>query len=533
MSHHIHQYVVCAMAVLFCLCAFPKVGFSAEDVQTSETIENLPPIKGIVFNDANQNGVLDEGEKGISDVPVSDQTKIVMTDKDGRYELPGAKHVTINVNLPAQWMAKPNPITGVPAFYKDFHTEDKGMFKSTGPIPKSVDFALIERFDADSKNFKAIIMGDSQLPERHFDAYAGDIVDEIIGIDADFVSILGDISSENLKSMDKIAALTYHAKKPLFGVIGNHDRDYKATEFSQSSASFKRVFGPDYYSFNRGDVHFLVLNTVLFNGKGSSYGWGCEKTQLDWIRQDLSMVPNDKLIVMMMHVPLIHKRGKGACKGLNEIFKVVEDRTLPTLALAGHWHTSGNYVLDESDGWKGKAPFYLCILPHACGSWWSGPTDYRNLPLSDQTDGVPNGWTLWEFNGTQYKCDFKPSTHSDTFQARIYTPDMRTIQYGYNGLAKDAILVNAFFTYETAKLEMSIDDGEWKTMEKENMQDPFALSSFNGPYASTSAWVPVATCQHMWKGNTGKLETGYHDVKIRIPQVDGRVIEQGKVFYQY
>ena len=49
---------------------------------------NTGPIVGTVFNDANMNGVQDEGESGIEGVMVSDGLNVVMTNSNGAYELP-------------------------------------------------------------------------------------------------------------------------------------------------------------------------------------------------------------------------------------------------------------------------------------------------------------------------------------------------------------------------------------------------------------------------------------------------------------
>ncbi len=524
----LNKHLIALLSILT-LCVS---GFAQNSEATTTETENLPPIKGIVFDDLNGNGKLDAGEKGIEGVPVSDQNIIVKTNADGAYELPGSKHVTVYVNTPAQWMAPPDKVTGVPKFFINYHAEDQGTFKKTDPLPASVDFALTKRPDADSKKFKAIIMGDSQLPDSKFAAYNEDIVNEIVGVKADFVAILGDICSENINSFAKIAEVTYKAEKPVYGIIGNHDRNYDAKTFPQASANFKQVFGPDYYSFDIGDVHFVVLDSVYFNGKGGSYGAGFNKPQLKWLAQDISMVDKDKMVVLMMHIPLVNSRKSGGCSNRDEVFKLLEDRTVPTIALSGHWHSNCNYILGKEDGWNGKAPFYQCILPHACGCWWNGPPDERNVPLSDQTDGTPNGWTIWEFDGTSFKTSFMPSNKSATFQSRIYTPDMRTIQQGINGIAKDSILVNAFYTYENAKVEMRIDDGEWKPMEKIAMQDPYILSYYNTPYSPVGKWVSVVKSSHIWKGNTGKIEKGWHAVYVRFPKIDGDIIEQGRVFYQ-
>src|SRR5574344_937226 len=74
-------------------------------------------ITGTVFDDANKNGVQDAGEKGISGIIDSDQTVIVKTDKDGKYELPDADNVTIYVTTPAEYMVALDSKKAVPKLY--------------------------------------------------------------------------------------------------------------------------------------------------------------------------------------------------------------------------------------------------------------------------------------------------------------------------------------------------------------------------------------------------------------------------------
>ena len=43
--------------------------------------------RGTVFVDSNENGLLDSGEIGLSDVRISNGTDIVLSGADGRYEI--------------------------------------------------------------------------------------------------------------------------------------------------------------------------------------------------------------------------------------------------------------------------------------------------------------------------------------------------------------------------------------------------------------------------------------------------------------
>ena len=49
---------------------------------------------------------------------------------------------------------------------------------------------------------------------------------------------------------------------------------------------------------------FVVLDTVDWQGPGKGYKGGIDEMQLEWLANDLSHVPDDRLIVLMMHIPL-------------------------------------------------------------------------------------------------------------------------------------------------------------------------------------------------------------------------------------
>ncbi|NLD61734.1 hypothetical protein GX645_04715 [Candidatus Sumerlaeota bacterium] len=486
-------------------------------------------ITGTVFDDANKNGVQDAGEKGISGIIVSDQTVIVKTDKDGKYELPDADNVTIYVTTPAEYMVALDSKTAVPKFYHNIHMKDRGLFKANGAKKDGNDFALIKRENT-SKKFKVCVHSDPQIPtEREIYFYRMEVLDFMPGQGYDFMVTLGDISGEALTLFPKIAQAQALAGIPNYGVIGNHDRNYDATNMEESSASYKETYGPDYYSFNRGDVHFVALNTVFFNNKKAWYEDGMDKKQLEWLKADLQEVPKDKTVVLMMHIPIApeYPRNSSGFHGKQELFDMLADREASILAIGGHWHTNNSITYSEKDGFKGKHSFSMVIVPTVCGSWWSGPLDYRGIPSSDQSDGTPNGYTVWSFDGTKYQCDYKPAAINDEFQARIYTPEMRI-----EDMASTTVLVNFFMAPSTAKVEMSVDGGDWETMKHVEMVDPYALALFSGPYSTGPSWMGTkGKSLHIWQGTLPeKMKPGLHQVKVKTRLLDGRECIQSRSY---
>ena len=71
---------------------------------------------GRVFTDANQNGLLDSGETGLPNVRVSNGTKVVLTDENGRYELSIGEEAVLFITKPKNY-ATPVNAHMLPQFY--------------------------------------------------------------------------------------------------------------------------------------------------------------------------------------------------------------------------------------------------------------------------------------------------------------------------------------------------------------------------------------------------------------------------------
>jgi 3',5'-cyclic-AMP phosphodiesterase len=49
---------------------------------------------------------------------------------------------------------------------------------------------------------------------------------------------------------------------------------------------YRQYFGPDYYSFTYGGVHFIGLNTI--SPDDSAYYGDVDSVQMEWLKRDLS-----------------------------------------------------------------------------------------------------------------------------------------------------------------------------------------------------------------------------------------------------
>ncbi|MCP5053928.1 MAG: hypothetical protein GY940_42565, partial [bacterium] len=269
--------------------------------------------KGIVFEDTNKNGVFDNGESGIPGVSVSNQFDVVQTDKDGRFSLPVGEATIIFVTRPAGY-DMPKDGNNLPRFY--YIHQPKGSppgleFKGidpTGKLPETLWFPLIKTEVRYS--FDVIVMGDPQTKTiEELSYFRDDVISRIVGTNARFYIALGDILYDDLSFYDKMSNVVGNIGVPVYHVIGNHDLNFRAKDHTTEAETFKRVYGPDYYSFNYGKVHFIVLNTVKYSGwdtkknkKGPYVGYVHDR-QLKWLERDLAFVPRDHLVVLTMHIP--------------------------------------------------------------------------------------------------------------------------------------------------------------------------------------------------------------------------------------
>ena len=364
------------------------------------------PARGVVFHDANENQVFDAGEQPLANVRVSNGREIVKTDDDGRYELPVDADTIVFVVKPRGWRT-PLSEDNLPQFYYLHKPAGSPPSKfagvsPTGPLPESIDFPLVPQEEPDE--FRAILFGDTQpRNQQEVDWIAHDVVEELIGTDASFGVTLGDVVFDDLDVMTPLNRTIALLGIPWYNVLGNHDINLDARSRRHVNETFERVYGPSYYSFDYGPVHFLVLDNIEWQvapdtGKGK-YRGGLGRDQLAFIEKDLAQIPPDQLVVLMMHIPLTDTNDR------HGLYRLIEQRPF-CISISGHTHHHEHVWITHEDGWEGPEPHHHIINVTVCGSWWSGAPDERGIPHSTMADGAPNGYSVISFDGTDYRLDF-------------------------------------------------------------------------------------------------------------------------------
>jgi hypothetical protein len=493
---------------------------------TSRAAANRESATGIVFEDRNGNGQRDAGEPGIVDVVVSNQREVVVTNADGRYELPVTDDTIIFVCKPSGYRLSVNKLQ-LPQFYYIHKPGGSpklhyGGVPATGPLPASIDFPLVKA--AEPRQFRVVVFADPQ-PEttEEVQFVRDDVLNELVGVDAAFGISLGDIVSNHLYLYAGYKDAVSKIGIPFFHIVGNHDLDTDALDDQDSDETFHRHFGPNYYSWNYGDVHFVALDTVEW--QGTRYRGALGDQQLEWLAADLKHVPQDRLIVLTMHIPIWDPGGRD-CHDRQRLLNLLEDRAR-VLALTGHNHQHLHTFFTGDQGWHGAGQFHQLMTAAVCGSWWSGPKDVRGIPVSDNRDGVPNGYVFVDFDGNSYVTELKPASLDRELRMRIYPPDA----YSLDESDRRRLLVNVFDGSERCTVELSLDGAPFVLMAMTPQPDPFAVSFLSGVRRSAKPWGRPIVCQHMWSVELPEEPArGTHVVTIRVTDHFGRVYEQSRIF---
>jgi hypothetical protein len=493
-----------------------------------------PAATGIVFHDANDNRRFDAGERPLPGVRVSNGRQIVATDARGRYELPVDDDTILFVIKPRGWRT-PLSADMLPRFYyihkphgSPAHFKYAGV-APTGPLPESVDFPLYPQDEPDQ--FHALLFGDPQpRNQKEVDWITHDVVEELIGSDASFGVTLGDIAFDNLETFEPLNRAIALIGIPWYNVIGNHDINYDADVRKLANETYERVYGPSWYAFDYGPVHFLVLDDIEWyidsgDGKGK-YRGGFGPEQLEFIRTDLAQVPERQLVVLMMHIPLdeVHDR--------HGLFRLIERRPF-CMSISAHEHFHEHRFLTRANGWQGPEPHHHVVNVTVCGSWWSGAPDERGIPHTLMKDGAPNGYSIISFDGEKYALEFRAAGRSADYQMLIQAPDVvRSSEAG----ATD-IYVNVFNGSEWSTVELRIGEGEWAPLQHTREVDPNyrALYDLETDILSVrpGAWRELpkpGESPHLWKGRLpAEVPVGTHRLQVRTTDMFGKTFEASRV----
>lgn len=247
---------------------------------------------------------------------------------------------------------------------------------------------------------------------------------------------------------------------PMFSAMGNHDND-GATEYSSqtdfdASARYRATMGPTHYSFNLGDVHYVMLDDVVYlNSPGRidsyegikgkrDYEAYITRDQLDWLQKDLALIQDRTApLVITMHVPLLayknnsgaivtkfrDSEGKSADK-VGELTSLLRDFSNVHF-ITGHTHR--NMTIHGSDD-PDALPYISNITEHnitsVCGCWWQ-TMSHGGLSLAP--DSGPAGFEVFPVDGRKVEWYFVSNDDGADRQFRVFDMNMVREYYRNNG----------------------------------------------------------------------------------------------------
>jgi len=576
-------------AMTVSLLSVPVIGNAADTM-----------IQGVVFNDMNLNEIQDINEPGIRGVAVSNGKEVTTTDEQGHYSLPVYDKMTVFVTKPAGYKV---PVTDeyLPKFYyihqpsgsPDTSWDYKGLMP-TGNLPEQINFPLYK--SSIKEKFNVIVVGDTQPYTNLELSYMRDsLVNDISQEDAEFVIVEGDIVGDDLDLYPRFKNLLSAAKKPVYTVAGNHDLNFFAQDDEFSYDTYKREMGPTYYSLDMGRVHFVVLDDLEYPCKdrdgehnfcenGTTYNGIIDDLQMEWLMNDLALVPMDKLIVLNMHIPIVsfvdQNSNKHSVDNREALYAMLENRKV--VALSGHTHTLEHFESREQlAGWGQATPFPQIVTGAAAGSWWSGDLMDDNVPMSYQRLGAPRGYLVFEFEGNEFKERFRATNKSKDAQMSLSflsptflswydellawvkagsqnTPPININNLPDTGIVTVAELPNTYLIAnfwngsKSTKIEVKIDGRDDKLVMTRDTAtiDPYALRLQMSVLRYANGFQLFRTSQfgksdpqplpeffltkassHLWKvALPSDLSAGVHTAKVKVEDQYGEEYEKVMTF---
>lgn len=353
-------------------------------------------------------GLVTCGHKPLSGVAVTDGYNIVHTDQQGHYTLISPVQARfVYISTPAGFKPSLDQST-IPTFYQRL-VDDKMTY----------DFGLT-RNPRDDYHHTLIVQADAQVTSvgdlDQYEAMLDDIQATLAGLgNRDVLGLdCGDIVGDSPWLFPEYIKRVARLNLPVYRVIGNHDMDYNGRSHETSHHTYEDYFGPDHYSFNRGLVHYVVINDNFYIGREYFYMGYCDETTFRWLEQDLRDVKPGNLVVVAMHIPtrltpqqqpFAYQYGPIADQMVNAAAFHELLKPYRTHIISGHMHYNLNIEHGDS--------LYEHNTAAACGTWWK---------LPECLDGAPRGYAVYDFDGDQVTWYYKGAGCNRDYQLTAYLP---------------------------------------------------------------------------------------------------------------
>ena len=435
-------------------------------------------------------GYVKSGNQGLGEVLVTDGYSFTVTDNKGNYAIElNEKAEFIYILTPKGYVADFS--SGVPQFYQPV---DKAQ--------KEYNFDL-QPMKGDANRFAMITMADTQLDtasdvHRLMSETLPDMQETLKQYtDVQTAGILlGDISWDVYVQNEAYKEFARQLNIPIYPVIGNHDFDkyMEPTPDADFAHIYKANFGPLYYAFQLGDVYYIVLNNMVYYGNKKYKTTLEQEDQMKWLELLLNCVlQQDKQVVVAMHAPLKPSSERPLIPGGEKLKQMLMNKFQSTI-ISGHYHRNTN-----TDIGAGIMEHNLGAI---CGTWWNGDTG---------SDGSPNGYQVFEGEGSKIKWYYKATGKDRSVQCKVYAKG--TVMERPN-----AVVVKVW-NWDDAWRVRWYEDGKFMgDMSRFYSFDPDYLAHLNGRRA-VADYTPARTDHYF----SAVPSAGAKEIKIEVTDRFGQV----------
>ena len=531
-------------------CTLPTLGVVEDELVVPYTI-----VSGYVRTTS---GV------GIANVAVSDGFTVTTTNAEGFYSMaisPDTWYVFIS--LPSEYEVPINEY-GQPCFYKKYDPEKSNYDFELKPLAggKENKFSLFVLTDIHvSTSYRR-----ERFKQETIASIRRHLSNEVAKDMPCYGFTLGDLvsnSSTTNTGSERVNVRDLLSKSsvgfPVFQVMGNHDNTFcdknnpiyaderNSTYNIKAQREHEDMFGPANYSFNRGDVHIIGMRNIIYkaNDVNSNYEVGFTDEQWEWLKQDLALVPKDKMVVLGCHIRL-HGETINHIPEVTALLGEYKEAHI----FSGHSHVQRHH---ENSG-STKKVFEHNLTAVAGAGWYCKMSE----------DGCPLGYNVFIGEGATfsdwYFMSFNKGTDTRPQQMRLYRgdaltgieksksnkPESTVTGYYKFNFADDVLLANVYNA--DAKWTIKVyEDGEYSGDMTKLPGTSLSFSTLIGDGSATNAFrfadgvesghdlytaglllgiqsrysngAPAANC---WQGNTHlfKYVLKNKNAKIKVVAID-------------
>lgn len=407
-------------------------------------------------------GLVSSEEGPVANVVVSDGTEVTVTDDKGIYELKSAKKWGyVFISVPSGYEVAAEGV--FPQFYQ--------TLKGAADVVEQKDFKLTKVDGQD--RYKLFLLGDMHLANRTNDAaqftqFTTDLNAYMAQHSGQkmYALTLGDMTWDLYWYKNNYALPQYREtinrqvkNLQIYHTMGNHDNDFMTTSDYDAAVKYVDCIGPTFYSFNIGQVHYVVMDNIdcsAYDGTDSrNYVKKLSNEQLKWLAKDLAYVDKSTPLIVAMHAQIY--------KPTSTSFAFDHDSANTEALLAaldgyevhfvtGHTHKVYNITPDD-DVVKGRD-----IHEHnsgaICASWWWSGNLTPGVHVS--IDGAPGGYAIWDIDGTDFAWLYKSTGWPEEYQFRSY--DLNNVSFSMDdvpNIPSNVLIQLAYKKYVNAYPENS------------------------------------------------------------------------------